>query len=71
MSSLATGSLELLQNVQAREMLSDLYRLIEALDRRVPRLERMGEGQITHDANDLRERALSLIHRIEGATPKQ
>jgi hypothetical protein len=57
--------------VQAREMLSDLYRLIEALDRRVPQLERMGEAQIAHDAADLRERALSLIHRIEGEAPKE
>ena len=54
---------------QAREMLSDLYRLIEALDRRVPRLERIGEAQIAHDAADLRERALSLIRRIESDTP--
>lgn len=54
-----------------REMLSDLYQLIEALDRRVPRLERAGEAQIAHDAADLRERAVSLIHRIEGQTPKE
>jgi hypothetical protein len=54
-----------------REMLSDLYRLIEALDRRVPRLERVGEAQIAHDAADLRERAVSLIQRIEGQTPKE
>lgn len=54
-----------------REMLSDLYRLIEALDRRVPRLERLGEAQIAHDAADLRERAISLIQRIEGETPKE
>jgi hypothetical protein len=50
---------------QAREMLADLYLLIEALDRRVPRLERIGEAQIAHDAADLRERAVSLIKRIE------
>jgi hypothetical protein len=55
----------------AKEMLSDLYRLIEALDRRVPRLERLGEAHIAHDAADLRQRALSLIHKIEGATPKE
>jgi hypothetical protein len=54
---------------QTREMLSDLYRLIEALDRRVPRLERIGEAQIALEAADLRERALSLIQRIEGETP--
>jgi len=56
------------RTAQARDMLSDLYRLIEALDRRVPRLERIGEPQIAHDAADLRERALSLIQRIEGGT---
>jgi len=54
--------------IHAREMLADLYRLIEALDRRVPRLERLGERQIAHDAADLRERALSLIRQIEGST---
>ena len=59
------------QVAHAREMLSDLYRLIEALDRRVPRLERIGETQIAHDAADLRERALSLIQRIEGSTPME
>ena len=53
----------------AKEMLSDLYRLIEALDRRVPRLERICEPQIAHDAADLRERAVSLIRRIEGNAP--
>ena len=58
------------QASQIREMLSDLYRLIEALDRRVPRLERLGEAQIAHDAADLRERAVSLIQCIEGQTPK-
>lgn len=55
----------------SKEMLSDLYNLIEALDRRVPRLERVGETQIAHDAADLRERAISLIRRIEGSKPMQ
>ena len=59
------------KTAQAREMLGDLYRLIEALDRRVPRLERIGEPQIAHDAADLRERALSLIRRIESDTPME
>jgi hypothetical protein len=49
----------------ANAMLSDLYRLIEALDRRVPRLERVGEAQIARDAADLRERANGLIRQIE------
>jgi hypothetical protein len=54
---------------QARGMLADLYHLIEALDRRVPHVERCGDAQIAHDAADLRERAVSLIRRIEGTTP--
>lgn len=55
----------------AAGMLSDLYQLVEALDRRVPRLERLGEAQIAHDAAALRERAVSLIHQIEGDSLKQ
>ena len=54
---------------QAREMLADLYHLIEALDRRVPRLERAGEAQIAKDAAELRDRAVSLIRRIEDENP--
>jgi predicted DNA-binding transcriptional regulator AlpA len=53
-----------------QDILSDLYKLIEALDRRVPRLERLGESQIAHDASEIRERAVSLIQRIEGDTRK-
>lgn len=55
----------------ARQMLSDLYELVEALDRRVPRLSMAGEGQIAHEAAELRERAMSLILRIEGASPQE
>jgi hypothetical protein len=57
-------------DAEVKEMLSDLTELIAALDRRVPRLERIGEAQIAQDAADLRERALSLIQRIEAKTPK-
>jgi hypothetical protein len=56
-------------DAHTREMLADLYQLIEALDRRVPRIERAGEAQIARDAADLRERAVNLIRRIEGKTP--
>jgi hypothetical protein len=54
----------------AREMLGDLYQLIEALDRRVPRIERIGEAQIVRDAAELRERAVNLIRKIESKIPK-
>ena len=52
----------------AREMLADLYQLIAALDRRVPRIESAGEAQIARDAADLRARAMNLIQRIESKT---
>lgn len=55
----------------AREMRSDLRRLIEALDRRVPRLERAGEGQIASDAAELRDRASDLIKRIDESVPEE
>lgn len=51
----------------ARGVLADLQQLIEALDRRVPRLERAGEAQIASDAADLRRRAEALIRKIETA----
>ena len=50
---------------ERREVLSDLYELIAALDRRVPRLERIGEARIAREATELRERAVSLAQRIE------
>jgi hypothetical protein len=50
----------------AKAMRSELNQLIEALDRRVPRLERLGEAAIARDAADLRERALRLIRQIDG-----
>ena len=55
----------------ARQMLADLYLLIEALDSRVPRLERAGEAQIAHDAADLRERAVNLIRKLEDSRPTE
>jgi hypothetical protein len=55
--------------VLSRGMLADLYRLIEALDRRVPQVERLGEAEIARDAADLRARTVSLIRRIEEIAP--
>jgi hypothetical protein len=53
----------------SREVLSDLERLIEALDRRVPRLERLGEARIAREASELRVRALKLIRQIRDGAP--
>ena len=55
----------------ARETLAALYELIAALDRRVPSLQRAGEAQVAYEAAELRERAVSLIHRIEGNAPME
>ncbi len=48
------------------EMMADLERLVEALDRRVPRLERLGEARIAGEAAELREKALALIAKLAG-----
>jgi len=56
---------------QTRDILTNLYELVEALDRRVPQLERIGEAQIAHDAAELRERAMSLIHSTEADAPME
>jgi hypothetical protein len=51
---------------RTNELLVDLYYLVEALDRRVPRLDRPSEARIVQDAVDLRERAIQLIRQLEG-----
>lgn len=43
------------------EQIQLLRELIEALDRRVPQIERTGEIQIARDAAELREKALKRI----------
>ena len=48
------------------EQLQLLRELIEALDRRLPHIERTGEIQIARDAASLRERALERIAALEG-----
>ena len=50
-----------------KEMFDDLQRLVEAIDRRVPKLERVGEAAIARDAADLRQRAVALMRAIEAA----
>ena len=57
--------------LQSKQMLCDLYELIAALDRRVPQLERSGELRIAHEAAELRERAMTLIQKIEGTAPME
>ena len=47
------------------EQIQILRELIEALDRRVPHMERTGEIQIARDAASLREKALKRIAALE------
>jgi hypothetical protein len=47
------------------EQIQILRELIEALDRRVPQIERTGEVQIARDAASLREKALRRIAALE------
>jgi hypothetical protein len=55
--------------VSSHDMLAELYRLVEALDRRAPQVERLGEARIARDAADLRARTISLIRRLEAVAP--
>ena len=49
----------------AKAMFADLQHLVEAIDRRVPHLERLSETDIARDAADLRQRAVALMRAIE------
>lgn len=44
-----------------------LIELVEALDRRVRHVERLGETRIASDAAALREAAVNRIHELSGA----
>ena len=46
-------------------LVAHLRELVEAIDRRVPHLEREGEMQIAADAAELRARALARIAALE------
>ena len=43
----------------------ELVELIEALDRRVPQVQRAGEGAIAREAAALKTRALKRIEELE------
>lgn len=45
--------------------LRHLHELIDALDRRVPQVERLGEIEIAREGRGLRERALQRIAELE------
>ena len=47
------------------QLINDLHELIEALDRRVPRMERAGEAAIVRDAAALRTEAVKRLAQLE------
>jgi hypothetical protein len=49
----------------SRTVLDDLRELVDALDRRVPHLDRKGERDIARDAAALRAEAMKRIEEIE------
>jgi hypothetical protein len=55
----------------AREIVDDLQRLVEAIDRRVPQLERLAEAGIAREAAELRERAVALMRALETAAVRE
>ncbi|HSG01958.1 MAG TPA: hypothetical protein VLA20_12540 [Vicinamibacterales bacterium] len=57
------------RGMSASELRGELQRLIEALDRRMPRPERIDEVRIAREAAELRERAVRLIREMERDTP--
>jgi hypothetical protein len=52
-------------DTESTQLIATLHELIEALDQRVPHVERAGEAQIARDAAALREVA---VKRIEALT---
>jgi hypothetical protein len=48
-----------------KTMIADLRELVRALDRRVPRLERAGEGKIACEAAALRGKAMDRIAQLQ------
>ena len=51
------------------ELIRELQELVEALDRRVARVERAGEAAIAHDAARLREKAMARLAELTGLSP--
>ena len=50
-----------------RRAIRHLRQLVEALNRRVPHVERVGEAAIARDAAELMEKALKRLKALEGS----
>ena len=54
--------------VERAELLRELQELVEALDRRLPRVEQAGEAAIARDAAALRATALKRLQELKQET---
>ena len=54
-------------DTESTRLIATLHELIEALDQRVPHVERAGEAQIAKDAAALREMAVKRIEELTRA----
>ena len=50
---------------ERQQVIHDLLELIEAIDRRLPRLGHLEEPAIAHEAAELRARALALMDDLK------
>ena len=53
-----------------QQVIKDLTELIEAIDRRLPRLGHLDESAIAEEAAELRARAADFRERLNGAVAK-
>jgi len=53
------------QNEKSKQQIRHLRELIAALDKRVPRIERVGEADIARDAAALKKKALERLAVLE------
>lgn len=58
-------------DVSNRARLAALAELIDALDRRVPHVERLGETRIAKEAAGLREEAVRRMEELKAAPPNR
>ena len=54
--------------LSAAELARELEELVEALDRRLPRVEHAGEAEIVRDAATLRTKALARLAELTAAS---
>ena len=54
--------------VKVSDVARELHELIDALDRRVPRVEQAGEESIARDAAALRQKAVNRLSELTGSS---